>query len=141
MTNNEIELDEAQVIEEEEQEEVVVQPVAQPKKDSVVKLLEQRNAHKARADELEAKVRELEPLANEVNEIKEMLAKQAVELETKKSRDDYYSSNPVAKELEGDIERLVSDKNLSYDEAFKLAAAENKPELLLEVAVMNKTSG
>ena len=132
----EIALDEAEVVE--EQEEVATPNL--PKTDSVVKLLAQKNAYKAEAAALRAEVDELKPLAGKVAEIEQMLAKQAVDQETKQAKDSYYSSNPNAKELESHIETFV-EKWLTYDEAFKLAAAENKPELLLEAATLNKNSG
>jgi len=143
MTDESIATDEAQVIEEDEvAEEEVPQPASQPKKvTSVDKILAKKNEAERRATAAEARLKELEPLAQKATEMEEQLAQAALDKDVQNEKNAYYAGNPKAKELESVIDALVVDKGLSYDDAFKLAAADNKPELLLEAAALNKSAG
>jgi len=99
---------------------------------SVVKLLKQRNELKSRNAELEAKVTETEKLTKQMSELQELVAKQALETEAKQEKTEFFTKNPIAKQFESEIDKLSSEKELSYDDAFKLYAAINNPTLLLD---------
>ena len=120
------------------EDEVVEQPKEDKRPSSVVKLLKQRNELKKQNEELSAKVSETQILAKKMAELEEMVAKQALDTEAKQEKNEFFAKNPVAKDYEGEIDKLSSEKSLSYDEAFKLYAAINKPELLVDEQYRNK---
>lgn len=120
------------------EDEVVEQPKEDKRPSSVVKLLKQRNELKKQNEELSAKVSETQILAKKMAELEEMVAKQALDTEVKQEKNEFFAKNPVAKDYESEIDKLSIEKSLSYDEAFKLYAAINKPELLVDEQYRNK---
>lgn len=126
---------------EDSQEEVVVQDHKDDKRpSSVVKLLKQRNELKKENETLKSQMTESEKLAKKVAEMEELLATQTLEQEAKTEKANFFNSVPQAKEFEADITKLKDEKGLDYDTAFKLYAATNKPELLLDEQYRNKAT-
>jgi hypothetical protein len=95
-------------------EEVVIEQetVEEPKKSNsnsnVAKLLKQRNEYKSKIEELERKSTEEGNLAKEVAELKELVAKQALDNDAKAEKSDYFNKNPNAKDFEAEMDQLVS---------------------------------
>ena len=108
------------------------------KKDSVMKLLKQRNEARARIQELEAQAEDTAELKTRLKELEESIAAQELEREAQKEKEDFYSKTPNAKWHEEGIEKLRAEKDLSYSEAFQLYAAQNDPALLLDEQYRNK---
>lgn len=126
---------------EEKEKEKQKEEKVEKRPSSVAVLLAQRNAARNEA-KAEKEAREAaEAKAAKVDELEELVAKQAIEFEAKAEKWEFFSKNPHAKEFEADIEALKESKGLSYDDAAKLVIADKKPELLLEEAVRNKKSG
>lgn len=121
-----------------EQQEVEQKEDKRPS--SVVKLLKQRNELKKEVETLRATTSETEKLAKKVAEMEEMLASQTLDQEAKQQKTEFFTKNPQAKEYETEIDKLVESKWLSQDEAFKLYAATNKPELLVDEQYRNKST-
>lgn len=115
-------------------------PVEDKRPSSVVKLLKQRNELKKENEELKAKLPDTENLTKKMAELEEMVARQALETESKQQKQEFFSKNPMAKEFESQIDELVASKWLTQDEAFKLYAAENNPSLLLDEQYRNKAT-
>lgn len=139
--------DEAQVVADstaDEQVETQETQVEEQKEDkrpsSVVKLLKQRNELKKEVENLRATTSETEKLAKKIAEMEELIARQTLEQEAKEEKIAFFIKNPVAKEFEADIDRMTKDKGLSYDEAFKLYAADNNPALLMDEQYRNKAT-
>lgn len=122
---------------EQDTEEVVVQQ-QQKKKDSVVKLLADRNKLRNEIKELRANVEDSAETRKRLADLEELVAKQALESEKKTEKMEFFNSNPKAKMLEEDIDRIMSEKDLTYQDAFKLAAAEKNPTLLMDEQTVNK---
>lgn len=108
------------------------------KKDSVMKLLKQRNEARAKLAELESKVQSTAELESRLKELEEGIAAQELEKEAEKEKADFYSKTPNAKWHEEWIEKIRAEKDLSYSEAFQLYAAQNDPTLLLDEQYRNK---
>lgn len=51
---------------------------------------------------------------------------------------EFYNSNPAAKELKAEIDAYTKE-GMAIDKAFKLAAAENNPSLLMDQQTINKS--
>lgn len=109
------------------------------KKDSVMKLLKQRNEARAEVESLKAQLKDSAELESRLKELEEWIAAQELEKEAQKERDDFYSNTPNAKWHEEGIEKIRAEKDLSYSEAFQLYAAQNDPTLLLDEQYRNKT--
>ena len=138
--------DEAEVIEEEvleeETEEASAKPVKDDKTPSIKKLLHQRNEAREKAkkvDEYEPIVKEVPQLRKEIQEMKELMAKNVLDVESKVEKTEFFTKNPKFTELETDIEKLRSEKGLSYEDAAYLVTAKQKPELLMDEQFMNKS--
>lgn len=132
----------AQFNEDETTDEVVEQKPEQKedkRPSSVVKLLQQRNELKRQVEELSSKATVADKLSKEMEELREMVAKQALDNEAKTEKNKFFESNPVAKEYESEIEKY-KEKGLSYDEAFKLYAAQTNPTLLMDEQYRNKST-
>ena len=150
MTPEELAAEEAKVLAEEEAAKAALDAEEKEKQkedkvdkrpSSVAVLLAQRNAARNEAKtEKEARAT-LEAKAAKVDELEELVAKQAIESEAKVEKWEFFSKNPHAKEFEADIDALKEAKGLSYEDATKLVIADKKPELLLEEQVRNKMSG
>jgi hypothetical protein len=82
----------------------------------------------------------VEKLTKKVSELEEMYAKSVLETESKVQKTEFFTKNPHAKELETDIEAIRAKKDLSYDEAFKLVAADKNPSLLMDEQYRNKAT-
>jgi hypothetical protein len=126
----------------EEVKEEVEQPKTETttqKKDSVMKLLKQRNEARAEVEELKTKIQNTAELENRLKELEESIASQELEKEAQKEKADFYEKYPNAKGHEEGIEKLKAEKDLSYSEAFQLYAAQNDPTLLLDEQYRNKS--
>ena len=135
---------------EEKEEEAEPQPVEEPKKeepkvekvekkDSVMKLLKQRNEARAEIESLKSQLKNTAELESRLKELEEGIAAQELEKEAQKEKDDFYSKTPNAKGHEEWIEKIRAEKDLSYSEAFQLYAAQNDPTLLLDEQYRNKS--
>ena len=112
---------------------------ATQKKDSVMKLLKQRNEARAEIESLKSQLKNTAELESRLKELEEGIAAQELEKEAQKEKADFYEKYPNAKGHEEGIEKLRADKDLSYSEAFQLYAAQNDPTLLLDEQYRNKT--
>lgn len=108
------------------------------KKDSVMKLLKQRNEARAEVESLKAQLKDNAELESRLKELEEWIAAQELEKEVQKEKEDFYSKTPNAKWHEEGIEKIRAEKDLSYSEAFQLYAAQNDPTLLLDEQYRNK---
>ena len=124
--------------EKKEVEEVKTESTTQ-KKDSVAKLLKQRNEARAEVEELRTKIQNTAELEAKVKELEESIASQVLEKEAQAEKEAFYEKYPNAKGHEEGIEKLKEEKDLSYSEAFQLYAAQNDPTLLLDEQYRNKT--
>ena len=127
---------------EEKKEDVVEQPKTETttkKQDSVMKLLKQRNEARAEIEELKAKIQNTAELESRLKELEEGIAAQELEKEAQKEKADFYEKYPSAKWHEEGIEKIRTEKDLSYSEAFQLYAAQNDPTLLLDEQYRNKS--
>jgi hypothetical protein len=121
-------------------EEEVVEQKEDKRPSSVVKLLKQRNEERAARKELEAKLSNSSALEKKVAELEEQFARQTLEQESKVEKSEFFGNNPQAKEYEAEIEKLRETKDLTYDEAFKLYAANTNPALLMDEQFRNKAT-
>lgn len=126
--------------------EEVEQPKEQPKADtttekqsSVMKLLKQRNEARAEVERLQAQAKDTADLEARIKELEEGIASQELEREAAKEKADFYEKYPNAKWHEEGIEKIRTEKDLSYSEAFQLYAAQNDPTLLLDEQYRNKS--
>ena len=126
---------------EEVKEEVVEQKTetTTQKKDSVMKLLKQRNEARAEVESLKAQVKNTAELESRLKELEEGIAAQELEKEAQKEKADFYEKYPSAKWHEEGIEKIRTEKDLSYSEAFQLYAAQNDPTLLMDEQYRNKS--
>ena len=131
---------------EEVKEEVVEQPKEEPKADtttekqsSVMKLLKQRNEARAEVEKLKAQAKSTAELEARLKELEEGIAAQELEKEAQKEKADFYEKYPSAKWHEEGIEKIRTEKDLSYSEAFQLYAAQNDPTLLMDEQYRNKS--
>ena len=131
---------------EEIKEEVVEQPKEEPKADtttekqsSVMKLLKQRNEARAEVERLQAQAKDTAELEARLKELEEGIAAQELEKEAQKEKADFYEKYPSAKWHEEGIEKIRTEKDLSYSEAFQLYAAQNDPTLLMDEQYRNKS--
>lgn len=125
----------AQVAEKEEPTET-----ATKKQDSVVKLLKQRNEARAEIESLKAQIKSNTDLEARLKELEESIASQVLEKEAAEEKANFYAATPNAKGHEEWIEKLRAEKDLSYQEAFQLYAAQNDPTLLMDEQYRNKSS-
>ena len=109
------------------------------KQSSVMKLLKQRNEARARIQELEAQAEDTAELKARLKELEEGIAAQELEKEAQKEKADFYEKYPSAKWHEEGIEKIRTEKDLSYSEAFQLYAAQNDPTLLMDEQFRNKS--
>lgn len=109
------------------------------KQSSVVKLLKQRNEARAEVEELRAKIKDNAELEARVKELEESIASQELAKEAQKEKDAFLEKYPMAKWHEEGIEKIMTEKDLSYSEAFQLYAAQNDPTLLLDEQYRNKS--
>ena len=109
------------------------------KQSSVVKLLKQRNEARAEVEELKAKIKDNAELEARVKELEESIASQELAKEAQKEKDAFLEKYPMAKWHEEGIEKIMTEKDLSYSEAFQLYAAQNDPTLLLDEQYRNKS--
>jgi len=112
---------------------------ATQKKDSVAKLLKQRNEARAEVEELKSKIQNTAELEAKVKELEESIASQVLEKEAQEEKEAFYNQYPNAKGHEEGIEKIRTEKDLSYSEAFQLYAAQNDPTLLLDEQYRNKS--
>ena len=112
---------------------------ATQKKDSVAKLLKQRNEARAEVEELKSKIQNTAELEAKVKELEESIASQVLEKEAQEEKEAFYNQYPNAKGHEADIDKIRTEKDLSYSEAFQLYAAQNDPTLLMDEQYRNKT--
>lgn len=130
----------------EEVKEEVEQPKEEPKADtttekqsSVMKLLKQRNEARAEVEKLKAQAKSTAELEARLKELEEGIAAQELEKEAQKEKADFYEKYPSAKWHEEGIEKIRTEKDLSYSEAFQLYAAQNDPTLLMDEQYRNKS--
>ena len=109
------------------------------KQSSVMKLLKQRNEARAEVDALKAQLKDASELESRIKELEEGIAAQELEKEAQKEKEAFYAQYPNAKWHEEGIEKIMSEKDLSYSEAFQLYAAQNDPTLLLDEQYRNKS--
>ena len=158
-TIEQLEANEAQADEQEQEAEATQEEAEQPaeekkeeeskpeetsdtttdKKSSVMKILKQRNEARARVEELEAQAKSAADLEARIKELEEGIASQELEKEAQKERADFYEKYPSAKWHEEGIEKIRTEKDLSYSEAFQLYAAQNDPTLLLDEQYRRKS--
>lgn len=124
---------------EEIKEEVKPVETTTKKQDSVMKLLKQRNEARAEVERLQAQAKDTAALEARLKELEEGIAAQELEKEAQKEKADFYEKYPSAKWHEEGIEKIRTEKDLSYSEAFQLYAAQNDPTLLLDEQYRNKT--
>lgn len=132
--------------EKKEEEKVEEQPKEEPKADtttekqsSVMKLLKQRNEARAEVEKLKAQAKSTAELEARLKELEEGIAAQELEKEAQKEKADFYEKYPSAKWHEEGIEKIRTEKDLSYSEAFQLYAAQNDPTLLMDKQYRNKS--
>lgn len=130
----------------EQKKEEVEQPKEEPKADtttekqsSVMKLLKQRNEARAEVERLQAQAKDTAALEARLKELEEGIAAQELEKEAQKEKADFYEKYPSAKWHEEGIEKIRTEKDLSYSEAFQLYAAQNDPTLLMDEQYRNKS--
>ena len=135
-----------QPTEEVKEEKVEEQPKEEPKADtttekqsSVMKLLKQRNEARAEVERLQAQAKDTAALEARLKELEEGIAAQELEKEAQKEKADFYEKYPSAKWHEEGIEKIRTEKDLSYSEAFQLYAAQNDPTLLMDEQYRNKS--
>jgi len=109
------------------------------KQDSVMKLLKQRNEARAEVESLKAQLKDSAELESKVKELEESIASQVLEKEAQQEKEAFYAQYPNAKGHEEGIEKIRTEKDLSYSEAFQLYAAQNDPTLLLDEQYRNKS--
>ena len=109
------------------------------KQSSVMKLLKQRNEARAEVETLKAQLKDASELESRIKELEEGIAAQELEKEAQKEKEAFYAQYPNAKWHEEGIEKIMSEKDLSYSEAFQLYAAQNDPTLLLDEQYRNKS--
>ena len=112
---------------------------ATEKQSSVMKLLKQRNEARAEVEALKAKVQDTAELESRIKELEEGIAAQELAKEAQKEKEAFLAQYPNAKWHEEGIEKIMSEKDLSYSEAFQLYAAQNDPTLLLDEQYRNKS--
>ena len=135
-----------QPTEDAKEEKVEEQPKEEPKADtttekqsSVMKLLKQRNEARAEVEKLKAQAKSTAELEARLKELEEGIAAQELEKEAQKEKADFYEKYPSAKWHEEGIEKIRTEKDLSYSEAFQLYAAQNDPTLLMDEQYRNKS--
>ena len=135
-----------QTTEEVKEEKVEEKPKEEPKADtttekqsSVMKLLKQRNEARAEVEKLKAQAKSTAELEARLKELEEGIAAQELEKEAQKEKADFYEKYPSVKWHEEGIEKIRTEKDLSYSEAFQLYAAQNDPTLLMDEQYRNKS--
>lgn len=135
---------EAEVNEESTVEEPVVTETYEDKKaKDAMKLLKQRNEARRELQEVKQNyvpIEQVNAMNEKLQKLEEMIVSKTLEDETKIQKQDFFSKNPQAKEYEWEIDKIMSEKDLSYEESFKLYAATNKPELLMDEQYRNKAN-
>lgn len=124
---------------EEQPKEETPKDTTTEKQSSVMKLLKQRNEARAEVDALKAQLKDASELESRIKELEEGIAAQELEKEAQKEKEAFYAQYPNAKWHEEGIEKIMSEKDLSYSEAFQLYAAQNDPTLLLDEQYRNKS--
>ena len=109
------------------------------KQSSVMKLLKQRNEARAEVESLKAQLKDTAEMESRLKDLEESIASQELEKEAQKERADFYEKYPSAKWHEEGIEKIRTEKDLSYSEAFQLYAAQNDPTLLMDEQYRNKS--
>ena len=109
------------------------------KQSSVMKLLKQRNEARAELEQMKAQAKNAADLEARIKELEEGIAAQELQKEAEKEKADFYEKYPSAKWHEEGIEKIRTEKDLSYSEAFQLYAAQNDPTLLMDEQYRNKS--
>ena len=110
---------------------------------SAVKLLKQRNEARAKLQEMEkthVPMDEVVKMKEQMSKLEEMIVGKTLQDETAKEKSKFFETQPKAKEFETDIDKLMSEKDLTAEQAFRLVAAEKNPNLLLDEQQLNKQS-
>ena len=134
----EVEQKEEEKVEEQYEEEPKAETTTE-KQSSVMKLLKQRNEARAEVEKLKAQAKSTAELEARLKELEEGIAAQELEKEAQKEKADFYEKYPSAKWHEEGIEKIRTEKDLSYSEAFQLYAAQNDPTLLMDEQYRNKS--
>ena len=111
------------------------------KQKDAMKLLKQRNEARREIEEMKkthVPAEEVAKMNEKLEKLESMFVSKTLEDETKSQKMDFFSKNPTAKEYEWEIDKVMEEKWLSYEESFKLYAATNKPELLMDEQFRNK---
>lgn len=135
---------EAEVNEEVVVEEPVVTETYEDKKaKDAMKLLKQRNDARRELEEVKQNyvpIEQVNEMTDRLKKLEDMIVSKTLEDETKIQKQDFFTKNPQAKDYEWEIDKIMSEKDLSYEESFKLYAATNKPELLMDEQYRNKAT-
>jgi len=129
----------AEEVKEEKVEESKPADTTTNKQSSVMKLLKQRNEARAEVERLQAQAKDTADLEARIKELEEGIASQELEREAQKEKEAFYEKYPSAKWHEEGIEKIRTEKDLSYSEAFQLYAAQNDPTLLLDEQYRHKS--
>lgn len=124
-----------------EEQVVVTETYQDQKQKDAMKLLKQRNEARRELDEVKkthVPAEEVAKMNEKIEKLESMFVNKTLEDETKSQKMDFFSKNPTAKEYEWEIDKVMEEKWLSYEESFKLYAATNKPELLMDEQFRNK---
>lgn len=126
-----------------EEDGTEVNETSQPKPQagSAVKLLKQRNEARAKLQDMEkthVPAEEVAKMKEKMSQLEEMIVGKQLQDEVTKEKTHFFEWMPKAKELESDIDRLMTEKDLTVEEAFRLAAAEKNPALLMDEQTLNK---
>lgn len=108
---------------------------------SAVKLLKQRNEARNELEEMKkthVPAEEITKMNEKIAKLEEMLVGKQLQDEFKQEKSKFFETQPKAKEFEQDIDRLVTEKDLTVEEAFRLVAAEKDPTLLMDEQTLNK---
>jgi len=110
---------------------------------SAVKLLKQRNDARAKLQEMEkthVPMDEVAKMKEQMSKLEEMIVGKQLQDEVTKEKSKFFETTPKAKEFETDIDKLMSENDLTAEQAFRLVAAEKNPNLLLDEQQLNKQS-
>lgn len=118
-------------------------PEVKPQAGSAVKLLKQRNEARSKLEEMEkthVPMDEVKKMKEQMSKLEEMIVGRTLQDEVTKEKSAFFEQTPKAKEFEADIDKLMSEKDLTAEQAFRLVAAEKNPNLLLDEQQLNKQS-
>lgn len=118
-------------------------PEVKPQAGSAVKLLKQRNEARTKLEEMEkthVPMDEVKKMKEQMSKLEEMIVGRTLQDEVTKEKSTFFEWTPKAKEFEADIDKLMTEKDLTVEQAFRLVAAEKNPNLLLDEQQLNKQS-